>query len=161
QHWPMKILFFCEIAPETGGETPLCSSRNFFRSLDKSIVEQFERRGGVTYIRNFDPYIPFSSLLGTFNTYDRKTITRICLSDDIAAEWKSEEWLQTRQTRPAFRTHPRTGERFFVAGPHIWHHSCWIKELETLGSSAMSMLGRDPTDYWMHILYADGSEIEQ
>jgi alpha-ketoglutarate-dependent taurine dioxygenase len=159
--WPMKILFYCELPASTGGETPLCSGPQATRRLPDKILQEFESRGGITYIRNFRPDNPLRTLEETFNTRDHGEIERLCRRDDIQYQWKGESWLQTRQTRPAFRTHPVTGDRVFVATPHLWHRASWSRQLHSSLEKDLVeyLMAEEPTESWMHALYGDGTPI--
>jgi alpha-ketoglutarate-dependent taurine dioxygenase len=160
--WPMKLLFFCHTPAASGGETPLCNARWTTQQIPRRILDEFDRRGGITYIRNFRPDIPFKTLADTFATTDRAAIEALCKQDAMQFEWKRADWLQTRQIRPAFRVHPRTGDRIFVATPHLWHREAWVRQLAKFGAAYSAEAARavDPTTLWMHALYGDGTPIE-
>lgn len=159
--WPMKILFFCEHPANSGGETPLCSGRWTTRNLPEKIVREFEDRGGITYIRNFRSDNPLRSLEETFETSNSAEIEALCRRDDIQFKWRGSSWLQTRQTRPAVREHPVTGDRIFVATPHLWHRAAWSRQLRNSSERdrIAQLQAEDPTDSWMHVLFADGTPI--
>jgi alpha-ketoglutarate-dependent taurine dioxygenase len=161
--WPMKLLFFCERPAARGGETPLCSGRWAMHKLPGRILEEFDYRGGITYIRNFRPDIPFKTLEDTFQTRDRDQIEALCRRDDMQFEWRTPTWLQTRQTRPAFRIHPVTGDRIFVATAHLWHRAAWVRQLPKFGPAYAvdDVLAADPMTLWMHATYADGTPIAE
>ncbi|TMQ07677.1 MAG: hypothetical protein E6J90_42855 [Deltaproteobacteria bacterium] len=156
---PMKIFFFCEVPSSSGGETPLCSSRRMLRVIPAAIFETIERHGGVTYVRNFHPASPFKDVAATFGTTAPREIEAICRRDGIEAEWKGPDWLQTRQTRPAFWSHPRTGERVFTATIHIWHPYCWLRELRAFGAVGATVPAHDD-EPWMYARYASGTAID-
>jgi len=161
QCWPMKLLFFCELPAQTGGETPLCSARHTTRAIAPTILHDFDAHGGIMYIRNFRPDIPFKTLEDTFGTSDRAAIEMLCRADSMDFEWKGPSWLQTRQIRPAFRVHPVTGDRVFVATPHLWHRAGWTRQLVRFGPQySPEHLPADSTTLWMHALYGDGTPID-
>ena len=47
--WPNKIMFFCVIAPEVGGETPIADSREVFQTEDKKEVEEYCLNNSINY----------------------------------------------------------------------------------------------------------------
>ncbi len=151
--WPMKLGFYCETPPEQGGETPLLSSRWFMEHVPRGLVDGFDARGGVTYVRRFSPDMPLRSLEDTFGTNDKSELEAICDRVRIELEWHGQERVTLRQTRPAFQRHPKSFVRAFVATPHIWHPSCWRRQLE-------QALGEPPREQYMEIEYADGTPVE-
>jgi|CXWL01.1.fsa_nt_gi alpha-ketoglutarate-dependent taurine dioxygenase len=162
--WPMKLLFYCDLPAGSGGETPLCSGPWVTRKLPAHILREFEVHDGITYIRNFRSDSPVKSMEDTFNTRDREEIERLCRQDRMVFEWKEWEgatWLQTRQKRPAFRAHPVTGDRVFVATAHLWHRAAWTRQLtKSTAQYSIEALAGDPTTSWMHALYGDGTVID-
>ena len=41
QTWPMRILFFCQTAPQSGGETPIADCRKIYQRLNAKLRERF------------------------------------------------------------------------------------------------------------------------
>jgi alpha-ketoglutarate-dependent taurine dioxygenase len=158
--WPMKLLFYCDLPALSGGETPLCSGPWVTRKLPARILQEFEDHQGITYIRNFRPDNPLKNIEDTFNTKDHGEIERLCRRDGMDYEWKGTSWLQTRQVRPAFRTHQVTGDRVFVATAHLWHRAAWSRQLSKSPADYSMALMDDPTTSWMHALYGDGTPID-
>src|SRR4051812_42958400 len=64
-HWPKRLVFFCEIAPKSGGATPVVDGELWLNSLDDEIREAFA--GGVRYVQNLhDGYGFGKSWMDTF-----------------------------------------------------------------------------------------------
>ncbi|AUX31496.1 uncharacterized protein SOCE836_036270 [Sorangium cellulosum] len=111
--WPMKVFFYCDLAPRKDGETLVCSSRNFQRSLDPRILERFHDRK-VLYTRNYDPPTDLKSAIVSgwqlsFNTSDKGKVSEICRDVGLEAEWRGER-LRTRNIAQGAAYHPITGE---------------------------------------------------
>lgn len=84
REWPMKLWFFCMIAPEHGGETPIADSRAIYRRIDPAVRTRFAERG-VMYVRNYGNGldVPWSQV---FNTEDCACVEAFCAAHDIACE---------------------------------------------------------------------------
>src|SRR5581483_4006001 len=80
----------------TGGETPIADMRRVAARIDPQVQEEF-RRKQVMYVRNYNPGIGLS--------------------------WHDAGRLRTRQTRPAFRAHPRTAESIWFNHAAFFHVS--------------------------------------
>ena len=42
---PRRLFFYCHVAPEYGGETPICDFRKVYTDLDPTIRAEFEAKG--------------------------------------------------------------------------------------------------------------------
>src|SRR5206468_3974596 len=74
--WPAKIFFYCHVAPEVGGETPIADTRRVYDRIPEAIRQRFAERG-VMYVRNFRPGVG----LAWQTVLDRKS-TRLNSSHD-------------------------------------------------------------------------------
>ncbi len=121
--WPDLIYFFCVVAPETGGETPIADSRRILEAIPKEIVSEFEARG-VRYVRNLiNSRVSFGSWQKVFCTEDRSAVEEYCVSRDMEFEWRRNGTLRVSEKRPAVRVHPVSGERVWFNQAHMWHPS--------------------------------------
>ncbi|MFT7224160.1 MAG: alpha-ketoglutarate-dependent taurine dioxygenase [Cellvibrionaceae bacterium] len=48
---PRTIEFFCEIAPATGGQTPILDCRDFYNNMPNKLRDPFLEKG-VLYVKN-------------------------------------------------------------------------------------------------------------
>lgn len=112
--WPMKIFFYCETPPTSGGETPVSSTRNFMKKISPDIVKQFAERE-VMYTRNYLNEGVISSWQDSFNTNDKQMIEKICREMGVICEWRGES-LHTKHVAQGIAIHPQTGES-------LWHNT--------------------------------------
>lgn len=120
--FPLRLFFYCQLPSETGGETPIGSTRAVKARISADIEARF-REKGVLYVRNYgDGFgLPWQSV---FQSADRSEVEAYCASVGIEVEWKENNRLRTRQRGPAVVRHPRTGEEvwfnhatFFTSAP--------------------------------------------
>lgn len=152
-NWPVRIVFFCETPPTSGGRTPLADSRRVLNSLDTSTVAKFENLG-IQYVRNYRPGIslPWQE---AFQTDDYREVERYCHEAEIELEWLGDEHLRTHQVRPALQEHPRTGERTWFNHALFFHVTSLPEEV-----SAGLRTTFDDHDLPYNTFYGDGSPID-
>ncbi|WP_027527617.1 non-ribosomal peptide synthetase [Bradyrhizobium sp. Ec3.3] len=152
-NWPMRIMFFCEQPALVHGRTPIADSRRILARLSPAMVEKFERLG-VRYTRN---YLPGISLPWTevFQTTDRGAVEAYCRAASLEFEWLDGERLRTRQTRPAVRIHPVTGERTWFNHALFFHVTGLPDEISRSLRAAVA-----DEDLPYNTYYGDGSPIE-
>jgi alpha-ketoglutarate-dependent taurine dioxygenase len=152
--WPMRIAFFCQTPPGTGGRTPLADSRRVLARLSPGTVTAFERHG-VRYVRNYLPNVSLS-WQEAFQTTERDVVERYCRAADISFAWVGGDRLRTSQNRPAVRRHPVTGEL-------TWFNHALFFNVASLpdGVSAdlRSAVAEDDLPYNTYL--GDGSSITQ
>jgi len=154
QQWPLKIYFACETASETGGETPLANVARVLARLSPETVTAFAQRG-FTLVRRFNDGfgLPWQDV---FQTEDKAEAESFCTANGITFAWGSDDRLATRQTRPAIRTHPISGEKVWFNHAAFFHISAYAgPDRESL----MAELGPDGMPY--ATTFGDGSEIPE
>ncbi|MFC0512596.1 TauD/TfdA family dioxygenase [Mucilaginibacter angelicae] len=151
-HWPQKIAFFCAKPSAIGGETPISDSRKIFDGIDRSIKEEFKRKG-VMYVRNFYDEMDLS-WQHVFQTNEKDQLEQYCKKRGIAVEWKRNGGLRTKQISQAIIEHPRTKEPLWFNQAHLFHHSNLGPEISEylLGKYAPDELPRNA-------FFGDGTEI--
>jgi alpha-ketoglutarate-dependent taurine dioxygenase len=151
--WPMKLFFYCEVAPRVGGQTPLADTRKVLDRIGPEIVERFIKKR-YTYVRNFGEGIglPWQTV---FQTADKSAVEQYCRSNDIEFEWKEGDRLRTRQVREAVRRHPRTGELTWFNHATFFNNTTLEPEI---GKALREQFDED--DLPNNTLYGDGSPIE-
>lgn len=152
--WPNRIYFFCLVAPEHGGETPIADSREVYRRIDPAVRERFER-DGVLYLRNFTQGIDLR-WQDVFQTEDRAEVARYCNAHRIEFAWQDNgPVLRTMQRSQATAVHPGTGKTVWFNQAHLFHISALeAHEQESLIES----LGFENLP--RNAFYGDGSPIE-
>ncbi|MGE5325132.1 MAG: TauD/TfdA family dioxygenase, partial [Actinomycetota bacterium] len=152
--WPMKIWFFCEIAPQQGGQTPIANSSEVYRRLDPEIVESFTSKK-VMYVRNYGSGIdlPWQTV---FQTENRAEVEAYCRSAPIEWQWLEGDRLKTWQVREAVARHPETGEMLWFNQAHLFHLSNLAADLQ---QSLLETFGEENLP--RHAWYGDGTPIEK
>ncbi|WP_250517363.1 TauD/TfdA family dioxygenase [Caballeronia sp. INDeC2] len=120
--WPASIFFYCEIAAEEKGATPVADSRVVYQRLDPALRRRFAERQ-VMYVRNFGNGLdlPWAQVFGTD---DRAEVERYCRANHIDWEWLDDgEALRTRQVCQSELNHPATGEKVWFNQAHLFHVS--------------------------------------
>lgn len=151
--WPLKIFFFCETAPEEGGETPIADVRKVFARISPETRERFMRKGWM-YVRNFgDGFgLPWTTV---FQTTDKAAVEQYCHENGIEVVWKDGDRLRTMAVRPAIAKHPRTGEM-------SWFNHATFFHVSTLEPSIRDLLIEEfaADELPTNTAYGDGSQIE-
>jgi len=150
--WPMKQYFFCVIAAQTGGDTPILDCRELCRVIDPAVLRHFEEKG-LLYVRNFSEGIDVS-WQDFFKTDRRSDVEEICRTSGMAWEWKDGDRLMITRRAPAVSVHPLTGDRVFFNQVQLHHVSCLDEATRT---SLRELF--DEQDLPRNVSYGDGSPI--
>lgn len=130
---PDALALFCEIPPDEGGETPIADARVITSRLDPGVRERFDRKGvGVRRAlpspaqgeANRVPR-PWDHVFGTS---DRAEVARIADENQWKVEWRADDsMLLWQQVLPAFKVHPRTGEKVWANQVHYHMPECMLR----------------------------------
>ncbi|HXA86036.1 MAG TPA: condensation domain-containing protein, partial [Candidatus Dormibacteraeota bacterium] len=152
--WPMKIWFYCNHAPEHGGQTPIADSRKVYAAMDPEIRERFARKK-VMYVRNYGSGIdlPWQTV---FQTQDREEVEAYCRKQPIEWQWMDGERLRTWQIRDAVAQHPHTGEMVWFNQAHLFHLSNLERDVQ---ESLLATFGEENLP--RQARYGDGTPIEE
>lgn len=150
--FPQKLYFWCEIAAQEGGGTPLADTRRILAGIDPEVVNRF-REKGYLYVRNYTPHFGLSWQTA-FQTEDRGRVEAYCKQAAIECEW-TVDGLRTQQKRPAVATHPVSNELVWFNHATFFHISSVEPELRR---QLLAMY--DERDLPNHTYYGDGSPIE-
>lgn len=167
--WPMKILFYCDIASPVGGETPICSTRHFMKLLPKHIIENFETRQVKNIIRYRSIKNVFPTWQDAFKTEDTHVVEEFCRQNGMEFKW-IDNGLETSIISQGLAAHPETHEKLWHNHAHLfWNspdRSHKAPNLRTLGPGLPPQvyqylqslpLDQLPTD----VTYGDGGAIEK
>ncbi|MGH9239400.1 MAG: TauD/TfdA family dioxygenase [Vicinamibacterales bacterium] len=155
REWPLRLLFFCVRPAEGGtGQTPIARNVEITRYIPASTRQRFADKG-LTYIRNYRPDVdlPWQTV---FQTDSRAEVEKFCGAKGIEWEWTGADSLRTRQTCPAFATHPRSGETVWFNQAHLFHPS----SLNPRTRAAMLETYRE-SDFPRHVTFGDGSPLDE
>jgi hypothetical protein len=152
--YPSRIYFFCLVAAERGGATPVADSRAVYRRIDPEVRERFEQMG-VQYVRNFIPGVDLS-WQEVFQTEHRAEVEQYCSAHGIELQWRNDAaQLTTKQRCQATVRHPGTGELVWFNQAHLFHISALRTDEQ---ASIIEMFGIDNVP--RNAFYGDGSPIE-
>ena len=152
-NWPLKIYFWCLVAPRKGGQTPIADCRRVLKRLSPRIRRRFERKKWML-VRNFGEGmgLPWQEV---FQTNSKKDVEAYCEQNNMVYEWKGEGKLQIRQTRNAIGEHPISGTKSWFNHAAFFH----ISSLDPLKQETLlAELGEENMPYSTR--YGDGSPIE-
>jgi len=152
---PPKLLFYCETAATTGGETPIADCRKVYEQMPAELREKFERLQ-VKYVKS----MPASekglgkTWMDHFETNDKRKVERYIGESEMKWEWLPDGGLRTESIRPAVRTHPRTNETVWYNQSNLWHVSNFEAQRR---EALLKICGEDglPT----HCYFGDGSPM--
>jgi alpha-ketoglutarate-dependent taurine dioxygenase len=151
--WPLKIVFYCAVPAQQGGESPILDCRKIYERLDPEVRERFQRKK-LMYVRTFIEGldVPWEEF---FRTSDRAVVEARCREDALECEWLGERGLRIRKLRPAVARHPKTGEMVFFNQIQLHHVSCLERAVRD------SLLSAFPEDELpRNVYYGDGTPIE-
>ncbi|MDN3028243.1 TauD/TfdA family dioxygenase [Streptomyces sp. S.PB5] len=118
--WPTRLLFYCEIAAETGGATPVVDAALWLNSLDDEVREAFA--GGVRYSQNLHGGKGLGkSWQDTFETDDRDQVDVYLKEAGSDWSWRPDGSLRVSNVRPATLRHPVTGTEVWFNQSDQWH----------------------------------------
>ena len=151
--WPMRLLFYCHIEPEQGGETPIADSRRIYQHLDPDIRAKFIEKK-VLYVRNYSAGIglPWQTV---FQTSDRAEAEAYCRMAGYDFEWMAGDRLRTRRVGQAVAKHPQTGEPTWFNHATFFHVSTLVPAIR----EALLVQFKEE-ELPNNTYYGDGSPIE-
>ncbi|MGE0387605.1 MAG: TauD/TfdA family dioxygenase [Gammaproteobacteria bacterium] len=165
--YPAELGFFCQVAPDSGGETIIGDMRRFQAGLPEPFLREIADKG-VSYHRNFrasdvphpceaHPRIYHATLAQGFGTDDRAEVEAQCRALGMTWRWLDDGSLSTRLDRPGFAVHRLTGRPVYFN-----HFLTQIMDLEWLGDTAgpyLDMYDRAGRPRPYHTTFGDGSEV--
>lgn len=140
--WPSRILFYCLIPSSEGGETPIADGRMILSKMNRSIEEEFKKKG-VRYVRNLHSGKGLGpSWQQTFETDSRERVEEFCNSHQIKYSWKPDGGLRLIQVRPAIVDH------------HITREEVWFNQVDQFHPSLLDAGVYDA----LSMMYGDNEE---
>ena len=151
--YPLHLLFGCLQPAARGGETPLVDIRKVTSRIGGPTRERFRQRGWM-WARHFGGGMGLSWQT-TFQTVDKAAVEAYCRHAKINCEWINGDRLRTRQVRPVFGTHPRTGDTLWFNHLTFFHISTLDKTLRDVLTAQLA-----EEDLPNNTYYGDGTRIE-
>lgn len=151
--WPTRLAFYCAVAPETGGATPVVDAALWLGSLDDEVREAF--RGGVRYTQNLHGGRGLGkSWQDTFETDDRDEVDAFLKEAGADWSWGPGNSLMVSQVRHSTVRHPDTGAELWFNQSDQWHPA-------SLGDETAKALAQimPPSELPQYVTFADGSPI--
>ncbi|MEU9575384.1 TauD/TfdA family dioxygenase [Streptomyces massasporeus] len=151
--WPTRLAFYCAVAPETGGATPVVDAALWLESLDDEVREAF--RGGVRYTQNLHGGRGLGkSWQDTFETEDRDEVDAFLKEADADWSWGPGNSLMVSQVRHSTVRHPDTGTEVWFNQSDQWHPA-------SLGDETAKALAQimPASELPQYVTFADGSPI--
>ncbi|MDX2002562.1 MAG: TauD/TfdA family dioxygenase [Chitinophagales bacterium] len=179
---PANLFFYCNVAPEKDGETPVVNFRKVYDQLDTAIREEFVKKG-IKTIRNYSG--PSQSNADKrqlkrwdemFGTRDVKEVEQICMDNLIQYEWLPDDALRLINEQEATIVHPETGEKVWFNHVQVFHLAAAAIEYKFIHKRQRNrrslkyryltaLLGwwkkltANPMEQAMHCTFRDGSPI--
>ncbi|MCX4435577.1 MULTISPECIES: TauD/TfdA family dioxygenase [Streptomyces] len=151
--WPTRLAFYCAVAPETGGATPVVDAALWLEALDPEVREAFE--AGVRYTQNLHGGKGLGkSWQDTFETGDRDEVDVFLKESEAEWSWGPGNSLKVSQLRHSTMRHPVTGAEVWFNQSDQWHPA-------SLGDDTAKALAQImPADELpQSVTFADGSPI--
>ncbi|HWV64268.1 class II aldolase/adducin family protein [Chitinophaga sp.] len=120
--WPKKLFFYCESAASTGGQTPICNSEAVLKQIPAAVVDRFESKGGVMYVRNFSDEMDIS-WKDFFGTTDKREVEAYCKEKKMSYKWLDNNQLRLSQIAQATIVDRRSGAKIWFNQAHLFHSS--------------------------------------
>ncbi|MGC5330282.1 TauD/TfdA family dioxygenase [Micromonospora sp. DT62] len=150
--WPARLLFFCQIAAETGGATPVVDAELWLDSLDPQLRADFA--GGLRYQQNLHDGMGLGkSWRDTFETDSRDEVEEFLAGAGATWEWTADG-LRVIQLRPATLRHPVTGAEVWFNQADQWHPAGLDDDIARVMTQVMG-----PDELPQSVTFADGSPI--
>ena len=154
--YPALIAFYCEVAPEADGETPLADCRAVLRALPAELVARFRARR-VRYVQNLHAGVGLGkSWRDTFETADPGQVEALLRARGAQYEWRSDGGLRVAETVDPIVTHAPSGAEVFFSQAHLWH----VSALEPKTRAALLRVVRED-DLYHACTYGDGTPIDE
>ncbi|WP_341716331.1 TauD/TfdA family dioxygenase [Micromonospora sp. FIMYZ51] len=153
-HWPARLLFYCQIAAQTGGATPVVDARLWLESLDPEVRAAFA--DGVCYQQNLHDGMGLGkSWQQTFETEDRAEVEAFLAGTGATWQWTADG-LRVSQLRPATVRHPVTDVEVWFNQTDQWHPAGLDDEVAKVMTQVMTQ-----DELPQSVTFADGSPIPE
>lgn len=151
--WPKKLFFYSELPSETGGQTPVADSAAVLREIPAAIVDRFENKGGITYVRNFSDEMDIS-WREFFGTDNREEVAAYCKERKMSYKWLEDNRLRISQVAQSTIVDKVSGAKIWFNQAHLFHYSNLNEDvvgylIDTYGKENLPR----------NTFYGDGTEI--
>lgn len=181
---PRRLMFYCYIEPQVGGETPICDFREVAKSMNPKIKKDFETKG-IKIIRNYcapgqekSNTFQLKPWVDMFQTTDKSVVEKKCAENNITVQWVNGDELRLVSDHTAFKKHPQSGDDVWFNHLQVFHASAaameyakivqrqktfdaWKVNIYLQVVTFLKKFTEKPIDRAMHVCYADGTEIPE
>lgn len=150
--WPRRLMFYCDVAPATGGATPVVDGETWLAALDDEVREAFA--GGLRYTQNLHGGRGLGkSWIDTFETADRDAVEEHLTA--AGAEWS---WLRGGTLRVSQR---RQSTLRLESGAEVWFNQADQWHPASLGDETAAALAKllPQEELPQFVTFADGTPI--
>lgn len=151
--WPMRLIFYCALPAEEGGETPIADTVKITARIPHEILDRFARKQ-IMYVRNYGSGVDLDWPT-VFQTSDKAEVERYCVEHEIEYEWRDNGCLRTRQVCQAVASHPHTDKLIWFNQAHLFH----VSSLDEKTRKSMLKIYKE-SELPRNTYYGDGSPIE-
>lgn len=152
--WPMRLVFYCAVAADEGGETPIADTTKVTARISPDIKEKFAK-AKVMYVRNYGTGVDLDWET-VFQTKDKAEVERYCCDHHIEFDWKANGCLRTRQICQALAAHPITGQMIWFNQAHLFH----VSSLDEKTRRSLLAIYEE-SELPRNAYYGDGTPIEE
>lgn len=147
-----KVWFFCALAPNAGGETPIADARAITNKIPKDVLDKFRDLGWML-VRNYGKYLAYD-WKDAFAGRSKEEVEEYCRENGIEYKWLEDGGLRTWQRRSATVYHPDTNEELWFNHIAFWHRA-------NLPADVLNNMLREVGEEGLpfDIYYGDGSPI--
>lgn len=165
---PDKVAFFCQVAPGSGGQTPLCDMREVYNRLPADLITRFETRG-IRLKRRLPETIEAgyeATWPGVLGSGSRDVAESFAERRGWRVEWHDDGGAAVyHQPSPVTKFHAVTGEKVWFNQAHLLHKAFAPWTGDFLGHSPQQRAEADrlrprlSRRFYFHTTHVDGSEI--
>jgi alpha-ketoglutarate-dependent taurine dioxygenase len=150
--WPRRLMFYCDLAPATGGATPVVDGEAWLAALDDEVREAFA--GGLRYSQNLHGGRGLGkSWIDTFETDDRDAVEAHLSAAGAEWSWQRGGTLRVSQRRRS-TLRLRSGAEVWFNQADQWHPASLGDET---AAALAKLLPQDELPQF--VTFADGSPI--
>lgn len=151
---PSLGFFFCDIAPEIGGATPIADGRKFYKLMKQDILKKFTNKK-LKYVMNLHSgYGIGKSWQECFETDSKYEVERYLSTINANFYWKDDESIKIEEIVDPILRHPVTSEIVFFSQADQWHPSSLDKKTY---ESMHAII--DESDFYHNVFYGDSSSL--
>jgi alpha-ketoglutarate-dependent taurine dioxygenase len=152
---PAHLFFYCVVASQQGGETPLADSRAIRKNIDEKVLCEFKSKH-IKYVRNLHGGAGLGySWQEAFETENKRVVEDYCRAGAVCFQWKDDGGLTLSEVRPATALHPLTGEEVWFNQAEGFHASGMDAETYRL-----LILRMKEEEFRLNSYYGDGTALD-